>query len=136
MVALIPESHQDLLERRVFVVATTLMPDGTPQSSVIWWDYDGDYIRMNTATGRQKEKNLLKNPKITLVAVDPDNGYRYIEIRGVVESVTPEGGREHIEKLSWKYENQKYYGGFNQWSKPEDETRLIVNIRPTRVRTG
>src|SRR5215207_2684187 len=107
MVALIPESHQDLLERRVFVVATTLMPDGTPQSSVIWWDYDGDYIRMNTATGRQKEKNLLDNPKITLVALDPDHGYRYIEIRGVVESVTPEGGREHIEKLSWKYENQK-----------------------------
>lgn len=136
MVALVPESHQDLLERRVFVVATTLMPDGTPQSSVIWWDYDGDYIRMNTATGRQKEKNLLDNPKITLVALDPDNGYRYIEIRGVVESVTEEGGREHIEKLSWKYENQKYYGGFNTWANPDDETRLIVNIRPTRVRTA
>jgi PPOX class probable F420-dependent enzyme len=136
MVALIPESHQDLLERRVFITATTLMADGTPQSSVVWWDYDGDTIRINTATGRQKEKNLLNNPKITILAVDPDNGYRWLEIRGEVESITPEGGRDHIEKLSWKYENQKYYDGFNQWTKPEDETRLVVKIRPVRVRVS
>ena len=135
MVALIPDSHQDLLDRRVFVTATTLMPDGTPQSSVVWWDYEGDLIRVNTARGRQKEKNLLRNPKITLLAVDPDDGYRWLEIRGVVESITEEGGRDHIEKLSRKYENQKYYGGFNTRRNPEDETRVIVNIRPVRVRS-
>jgi PPOX class probable F420-dependent enzyme len=133
MVALIPETHQDLLDRPIFVVVTTLMPDGQPQSTVVWWDYDGDYVRFNTAKGRQKEKNLLDNPKVTILALDPQNGYHWLEIRGEVESITEAGGREHIEKLSQKYTGQKYYGGFNNYSKPEDETRLIVNIRPKKV---
>jgi len=135
MVALIPASHQDLLDRLIYVVATTLMPDGTPQSTVVWWDYQGDTIRINTARGRQKEKNLVRDPRITLMAVDPQDGYHWVEIRGVVESMIEEGGRDHIEKLSWKYENQKYYGGYQKTKKPEDETRLIVNIRPVKVTT-
>lgn len=134
MVALIPDTHQDLLDRPIYVVATTLMPDGTPQSSVVWWDYEGDTIRLNTVRGRQKDKNLQRDPRITILAVDPANGYHWLEVRGVVESVVEEGGRDHIEKLSWKYQNEKYYGGFNKVRKPEDETRLIVNIRPVRVR--
>jgi len=135
MIALIPETHQDLLERPIFVVATTVMPDGQPQSTVVWWDDEGDFVRINTARGRQKEKNLLRNPKITLMAVDPDDGYHWLEIRGVVDSMTEEGGVEHIEALSRKYNNgQGYYGGYTQ-KKPEDETRLIVYIRPLKVVT-
>ena len=131
----IPDSHKALLEDPVYVVATTVMPDGQPQSTVVWWDSEGDYIRINTARGRQKDKNLLTNPKITIMAVDPKDPYHFLEVRGTVESIVEEGGREHIEKLSWKYMGQKYYGGYNKWKKPEDETRLIVNIRPTKIVT-
>jgi PPOX class probable F420-dependent enzyme len=130
---LIPDTHKDLLEGPIYVVATTVMPDGQPQSSVVWWDYDGDFVRINTTRGRQKEKNLMKNPKITIIAVDPKNPYHWLEVRGVVDSMVEAGGRDHIESLSMKYTGQKYYGGFNKTVKPEDQVRVIVNIRPTRV---
>ena len=131
----IPDSHKALLDGPVYVVATTVMPDGQPQSTVVWWDSEGDYVRINTARGRQKEKNLLDNPKITIIAVDPKDPYHFLEVRGVVESISEAGGQDHIEKLSWKYTGQKYYGGFNNWKKPEDEIRLVVNIRPTKIIT-
>lgn len=128
----IPDSHKDLFEKPYYAVVTTVMPDGQPQSTVVWADFDGENVRFNTARGRQKDKNLQENPKVTLVVVNPNDGYNWIEVRGEAE-VTEEGGQEHIEKLSWKYMGQKYYGGFNQWSKPEDETRLVVTIRATKV---
>lgn len=134
MALAIPDSYKELLDGPVYVVVTTVMPDGQPQSTVVWWDSEGDYVRINTARGRQKDKNLLANPKITIMAVDPKDPYHFLEVRGVVESITEAGGREHIEKLSWKYTGQKYYGGFNQ-KKPEDEVRLVVNIRPTKIVT-
>lgn len=130
----IPDSHKDLFEKPYYAVVTTVMPDGQPQSTVVWADYDGEHVRFNTARGRQKDKNLQANPKVTLVIVNPNDGYNWIEVRGTAE-VTEAGGREHIESLSWKYMGQKYYGGFNQWSKPEDETRLVVTIRATKVNT-
>jgi PPOX class probable F420-dependent enzyme len=132
MVNLIPDSHRYLLDDPVYVVATTVMPDGQPQSSVVWWDSEGDYVRINTITGRQKARNLQRSPKITLLAMDPKTPYRWMEVRGVVESIVEEGGREHIEKLSWKYEGKKFYGGYTQ-RDPDSETRVVVNIRPTRV---
>lgn len=133
MVAMIPASHQDLLDRPIYVVATTLMPDGQPQSTVVWWDYDGDFIRINTAEGRQKPRNIRRDPKITLLALDPNNGFHWLEIRGVVEEMTTEGGVEHIEALSRKYTGHGYYGDFNTHSSPETETRLLVKIRPVKV---
>ena len=130
--ATIPDSHKDLFEKPYYAVVTTVMPDGQPQSTVVWADFDGENVRFNTARGRQKDKNLQENPKVTLVVVNPNDGYNWIEVRGEAE-MTEAGGQEHIEKLSWKYMGQKYYGGFNQWTKPEDETRLIVTIRATKV---
>jgi PPOX class probable F420-dependent enzyme len=130
---MIPASHQDLLDRPIYVVATTLMPDGQPQSTVVWWDYDGDFIRINTAEGRQKPRNIRRDPKITLLALDPNNGFHWLEIRGVVEEMTTEGGVEHIEALSRKYTGHGYYGDFNTHSSPETETRLLVKIRPVKV---
>ncbi len=133
MTATIPESHRDLLDGPVYVVATTVMPSGQPQSTIVWWDSEGDFVRINTVVGRQKEKNLARNSKITIMAVDPKDPYRWMEVQGTVDFMVEEGGREHIESLSHKYTGQKYYGGYNKTTRPEDQTRVIVNIRPTKV---
>jgi PPOX class probable F420-dependent enzyme len=132
MVSLIPDSHRYLLDDPIYVVATTVMKDGQPQSSVVWWDSEGEYIRINTTTARQKARNLGRNPKITILALNPKDPYHWMEVRGVVESTSEEGGRDHIETLSWKYTGQKYYGGYTQ-RNPADETRMIVSIRPVKV---
>ena len=128
----IPDTHKDLVEKPYYAIVTTVMPDGQPQSTVVWADYDGNNIRFNTARGRQKDKNLQDNPKVTLVIVDPTNGFHWLELRGIAE-VTEEGGREHIEALSHKYTGQKYYGGFNTYSTPESETRVIVTINASKL---
>ncbi|MBA3871874.1 MAG: PPOX class F420-dependent oxidoreductase [Anaerolineae bacterium] len=128
----IPDTHKDLVEKPYYAVVTTVMPDGQPQSTVVWADYDGEHIRFNTARGRQKDKNLQDNPKVTLVIVDPNNGFHWLEVRGTAE-VTEEGGREQIEALSQKYTGQKYYYGYNTRTKPEDETRVVVRINATKV---
>ncbi len=132
MAKTIPESHLDLLQKPYYAIVTTVMPDGQPQSTVVWADYDGENVRFNTARGRQKDKNLQENPKVTLVIMNPSDGFNWLEVRGTAE-VTEEGGREQIEALSWKYTGQKYYGGFNNYSTAESETRLVVTIRATKV---
>jgi PPOX class probable F420-dependent enzyme len=129
----IPDTHMDLLENPVYVVFTTVFPSGQPHSTVVWWDSDGDYIRVNTARGRQKEKNLKRNTKVSIMAVDPQNPYHWMEVRGVVEEVTEQGGVDHIEKLSWKYNGKGFYGGYAPAERRQQETRVMVKIRPTKV---
>ena len=80
----IPESHQWLLEDVVVATLGTLMPEGAPQVHMIWFDYDGQYLRINTAEGRQKDKNLRQRPYATFLLVAPDNPYFYLELRGKV----------------------------------------------------
>src|SRR6185436_20541613 len=80
----IPESHFDLIMRPVHGVLTTMMPDGQPQSSLVWCDYDGEYVCINTTRERQKGRNMLRNPRVSLLIVDPDNTGRYLELRGEV----------------------------------------------------
>jgi PPOX class probable F420-dependent enzyme len=133
MNSLIPDTHKDLVEKPVYVTLTTVLPDGQPQSSIVWWDSEGDYILVNTARGRQKEKDMARNPKVTILAMDPTDPYRWMEVRGVVEEMTEEGGVDGIEKLSWKYVNQKYYGGYAPEERRHQETRVRVKIRPTKV---
>jgi PPOX class probable F420-dependent enzyme len=128
----IPDSHRYLLDDPVYVVATTVMPDGQPQSTIVWWTSDGDHVLLSTIKGRQKAKNMERDPKITIMAVDPKDPYKWMEVRGVVESMVEEGGRDLIEKLSWKYENKPFYGGYTTRT-PESETRLVVRIRPTKI---
>lgn len=128
----IPDTHKDLIEKPYYAIVTTVMPDGQPQSTVVWADYDGKNIRFNTARGRQKDKNLLENPKVTLVIVDPNNGFHWLEVRGSAH-VTEAGGREHIEALSRKYTGRNYYGDFNTRSTPESETRLMVTIEASKL---
>lgn len=132
----IPDSHKDLLEKPIYATVTTVMPDGQPQSTVVGVDYENGQLRFNTARGRQKEKNLNHNPKVTVMLIDPANGYHWLEVRGTVDEGTEEGAVDHIEKLSWKYNNQKYYGGANTRTTPQTETRLTYTIDPTRIRVS
>ncbi|MBN1285033.1 MAG: PPOX class F420-dependent oxidoreductase [Anaerolineae bacterium] len=135
MSAKIPDSHQDLLEGPVYAVVTTIMPDGQPQSSVVWASYDGEYVLFNTARGRQKDKNLQNNPKVSLLAIDTNQPFRWIEVRGTVE-MTEEGGLDHINQLAKLYAGvDKYYGGVAPAELKGKETRVVCKITPTRVVT-
>ncbi len=127
----IPDSHADLLARPVFFGLATVQPDGQPQVTPIWVDTEGDYIRVNTAAGRQKWKNLVERPQVTLMAIDPDDPYRWMEIRGKVASHTEEGADAVIDQLAKKYLGVDVYPGHRS-----DETRVTFLIEPTRVVTG
>jgi PPOX class probable F420-dependent enzyme len=87
----IPASHCDLVECPPVAAMTTVMPDGTPQTSAVWCDFDGAFVRVNTMRGFQKEKNLRRNPRVTLLCYDPKRPYRYLEVRGTVEEMTEHG---------------------------------------------
>jgi PPOX class probable F420-dependent enzyme len=130
----IPDSHKELLEEPVCIVLTTVMPDGQPQSTVVWGSYDGTYIKVNTAAGRQKEKNMRQNPKVTVLAMAPENPYRYIEVRGTVEEITQEGAVDHANKLAKLYANKEtYYGGVAPAEQEGKETRVVCKIKPNHV---
>jgi PPOX class probable F420-dependent enzyme len=131
--ALIPDSHKDLLDKPVYVVVTTLMGDGQPQSTVVWFDYEGEYLRLNTARGRQKEKNLARDKRVSVMFVDPQNPFRWMEIRGIVGEPTEDGAVDHIHKLSMKYTGKRYYGDFAPAERQSQETRIMYKIQPTKV---
>ncbi|MCP4357303.1 MAG: PPOX class F420-dependent oxidoreductase [Chloroflexi bacterium] len=131
----IPESHRDLLEGPVVVTIGTVNPDGQPQLSAVWAGFDGDgqTVLVNTAVGRQKEKNLRQRPQATVLAIDPQNPYRYLEVRGSVE-LTREGALDHINQMAKLYTGQdSYYGGVTPADLAEQETRILVKIKPNRV---
>lgn len=127
---MIPESHKDLLERPVVAVLATINPDGGPQASPVWVDYEGGYIRINSAKGRRKDKNMRARPRVSLVFVDPDNPYRYMEIRGRVVKITEEGAREHIDALARRYTGEERFVPANP-----NEVRVMYYIEPVRVIT-
>jgi PPOX class probable F420-dependent enzyme len=132
MSAVIPDSHKDLLGAPVFVTCATVMPDGQPQAAVVWCSYDGERIWINSADGRQKNRNMARNPHVTVLAVDPQNPYRYLEVRGLVDEITAEGALEHINQLSLAYRGyEDYYQ--NAPHLRGVETRTIYKIRPVRV---
>jgi PPOX class probable F420-dependent enzyme len=130
----IPESHKDLLERPIVVGLITVMPDGQPQASPVWFNYDGSHVLVNTARGRQKDRNLTARPQVTLLFIDPENPYRYMEIRGKVDASTEEGALEHINSLCFRYTgNDDYYGSMG--ADPGTQTRVTYKIKPEHVVT-
>ena len=134
MSATIPDSYKDLLEKPVVVTLATVMPDHQPQLSVVWCSYDGTHILVNTARGRQKDTNMTERPMVTILALDPENPYRYLEVRGTVAEVTEEGGVDHIDQLAQMYTGKSPY--FGQVAPAEDkdkQTRVIYKIKPTKV---
>ncbi|MGA2343770.1 MAG: PPOX class F420-dependent oxidoreductase [Steroidobacteraceae bacterium] len=124
----IPESHLDLFQKKAFAHLATLMPKGQPQVTPVWVEYDGRHILINTAEGRQKDKNLQRDGRVALSILDPDNPYRYLEVRGRVAERTLKGADEHIDSLSMKYLGQKKY----PYRQP-NEVRVIYRIEPEHV---
>lgn len=133
MNTLIPADHMDLLTRPVHGVLTTILPDGQPQSSLVWCDFDGEFVRVNTSRERQKGKNMQTNPKVSLLIVDPENTGRFLQIRGEAELVE-DGALEHLDAITRKYTSHpQYYGYVFPLEKKEHETRVICRIHAKKV---
>jgi PPOX class probable F420-dependent enzyme len=122
----LPDLAQQLLDGRTYAVLTTLNPDGSPQSSVIWVKRDGDQAVFSTILGRRKTRNMQRDPRVSLCAYDPADPYRYVEIRGTV-SMTEEGGRELIDELSQRYDSTSF-----RESRP-DAVRVVCCIEASKV---
>ena len=131
----IPESHLDLFTQPVHAVLSTLMPDGQPQSSIVWADYDGEYVLINTTLERQKGRNMCANRRVSLLAIDPDNSSRWVEVVGQVVEITQVGAEAHADKLTQRYNPGKvhFYGDLLPLEQRQKETRVIVKIAPVRV---
>ncbi len=124
----IPDSHTDILTKKAFAHLATVGADGTPQVTPVWVDFDGTHVRFNTARGRIKDRNLARNPKVALAVQDPDNPYRYIQIRGRVVESTESGADAHIDSLAKKYLGQDTY----PYRQP-GEVRVIYKVLPERT---
>src|SRR5215813_11411310 len=127
----IPEIVRDLVEpkRPMIAVLVTLMPDGHPQASPVWFDFDGTYFEVNTARGRQKLRNMERDARVTLLIIDPQDDNHYAEMRGRVVEVTEAGAVEHLARLAKMYTGQDSF-------TPDNPTwpRVICKIAPDRVR--
>ncbi len=126
--ATIPEAYRDLLRGPVCVSLATVLPSGQPQVTPVWIDDDGAYLRVNTAKGRQKYKDMLERPQVTVMGLDPANPYRYIEVRGTVVRTSEEGADAHIDKLA-----KDYLGVDSYPYRNPAETRVICYIEPQKV---
>lgn len=132
----IPESHQDLLLNPVNGVLSTMMPSGQPQMSIVWVDFDGEHVLINTTLERQKGKNMQANPKVNVLVIDPRDSARFLEVRGEVVEITEEGAIAHADKQTRAYTDntkQRFYGDIYPEEQQEKETRVIVRILPKRV---
>ena len=130
--SIVPDSFKDLLtdETRAFVYLATLMPDGSPQVTPVWFNTDGTNILINSAVGRVKDLNMRARTQVALVIADPKNPYRYVQIRGRVVEFTREGADAHIDTLSGKYTgNPKYQG------RRAGEKRVTYKILPDKIST-
>jgi PPOX class probable F420-dependent enzyme len=121
----IPNSHLDLFKKKAFANLATVMPGGNPQVTPVWVDYDGRYVLINTAEGRQKDKNLIRDGRVALAIMDPDNPYRYLEIRGHIAERTRDGADTHIDAMA-----KKYMGVDKYPLRKAGEVRVIFKIEP------
>lgn len=121
----IPSSFLDLFTKKAFGHLGTLMPDGSPQVTPVWVDYDGQHLLFNTAVSRQKDRNLQRDGRVAISIIDPDNAYRYLEVRGTVVERTTQGADAHIDSMAKKYLGEDKYP-FRQ----PGEVRVIFKIRP------
>jgi PPOX class probable F420-dependent enzyme len=125
MAVTLPAEVRPLFQAPVFVIMTTINPDGAPQSSVVWAKLDGDTVVMSTIRGRRKCRNMERDPRVTLLAYDPKDPYVYAELRGTV-TLDEAGGVELIDELSRAYDGKP-------WTVRPAETRVVVRFTPTKV---
>ena len=130
MAGAIPDQFKDLFSKVAFAHLATLMPDGSPQVTPVWCDFDGTNVRVNSAKGRVKDKNMRRDKKVALSVQDPENPYRYLAMRGEVAEITEEGADAHIDSLAKKYLGKDKYP-----FRGPGEVRVIYKIRPVSVHT-
>jgi PPOX class probable F420-dependent enzyme len=130
MAATIPQQYLDLFDKKAFAHLATIMADGRPQVTPVWCDVDGTSVRINSAKGRVKDRNMRRDPRVTLAIQDPDNPYRYLEIRGHVVEITEEGADAHIDSLA-----KKYLGADKYPYRREGEIRVMYKIQPDHTST-
>ena len=122
---IIPESYEDLLESTALAHVATLGPEGEPQSNPVWFDWDGEHVKFSQTKTRQKYHNLQRDPRIALSIVDPENPYRYLEIRGKVTHVEEDPNIDFISSMAKKYLGVDRY----PYHQPGDE-RVVVFVQP------
>ena len=128
MSAAIPAAFRDLFEKPSFAHLVTLMPDGSPQVSPVWCAFDGTHVTVNSARGRQKDRNMERDPRVALSIQDPANPYRYLEVRGRVVEITEKGADAEIDTLAKRYMGVDRY----PLRKP-GEVRVSYKILPDKV---
>lgn len=134
MAASVPASHVDLLTGPFYAVFTTVAPSGQPENTVVWCSWDGSYVIVNTASGRRKHNNVLENPRVALTVIDPQDPFRWIDVRGTVEAIEEDTDYANINAHAKLYAGaDEYYGGFAPAERRGTEERLILKIRPDRV---
>ncbi len=126
----IPAKYSDLMSKKAFANVATVMADGSPQVTPVWFDYTNGRIRVNTAKGRVKSRTMTPGAKVAVAIMDPDNAYRYIQVRGTVAHVTEDGADAHIDALA-----QKYLGKPTYPFRQPGETRITIEITPEAIDT-
>jgi PPOX class probable F420-dependent enzyme len=131
----IPAAFRDLADCPPVAALSTLMPDGRPQTSVVWCDFDGACVRVNTMRGFLKERNMRRDPRVTLLCYDPRDSRRYLEIRGSVVEMTEAGASEHLDAIASAYVGHpvRYFGDVVDARLVEEEVPVLCRIVPTRV---
>jgi len=124
----IPAKYRDLFTKRAFASLATRMPNDDVQVTPVWVDVDNGTVLFNSARGRVKDKNIRRDPRVTLTLMDPDNPYRYMEIRGRVVDFTEKGADQHIDKLAKKYLGVDKY----PYAQP-GEVRVLYRVKPEHV---
>jgi PPOX class probable F420-dependent enzyme len=121
----IPEKYADLFQKKAFGSLATLLPDGRAQVTPVWCALDGEHIVVNSAKGRLKDRNIRRDPRVTLMLLDPENAYRYLEVRGRVVEIAEKGAAEWIDRLAKKYLGVDKY----PYAQP-GEVRVLYRIAP------
>lgn len=121
----VPQTHRDLLDKPVIAHLATARPDGSLQNNPVWFEWDGEFIKISQTKTRQKMRNVENDPHVALSPTDPNNPCRYLEVRGVVDHVVEDADRGFIDGLSERYMGRRPY----PYHQPEDE-RVVVFIRP------
>jgi PPOX class probable F420-dependent enzyme len=124
----IPASCRDLLDKVAFAHLATLMPDGSPHVTPVWFELDGRVVRVNSAKGRLKDRNMRRDPRVALAVQDPQNPYHYVQLRGRVVEITEEGADAHIDRLA-----KRYLGVDRYPHRQPGEVRVVYTIEPVRV---
>jgi PPOX class probable F420-dependent enzyme len=124
----IPQEFRDLFEKKAFADLATIRPDGSPHVNPVWVDFDGTHVRFNSAKGRAKVRHVARDPRVALTVLDPDNLYRYVEVRGRIVETAERGADAHIDALAKKDLGKDTYP-FRQ----PGEVRVLFKVLPERV---